>query len=346
MTEAFDRVLVIDLNSADAQLIARRIREAKVFSEILPHFASDERVRSRRPGAIVLSVGEGAVVDQRWFGFGVPVAVYTNAAEKVADAQWRPEVLHTDEGRAELHRFLLDVAGLGASWTPASIIADAVASIREQVGERHVLCALSGGVDSAVAAALVHEAIGDQLTCAFVDHGLLRKGEREQVMHDFVAATGIRLVVADAEERFLGALAGISDPETKRKTIGHEFIRVFEQTVREIADADGIDFLVQGTLYPDVVESGADGATNIKSHHNVGGLPDDLQFTLIEPLRDLFKDEVRAVGEELGLPAEMVWRHPFPGPGLGIRVIGEVTKERLDLLRDADAIARVNSPPA
>lgn len=422
MIEPFDRVVVIDFGAQYAQLIARRIREAKVFSEIMHHSSSVADILARKPAAIVLSGGpqsvyaEGAPrVDPALFEAGIPVfgicygfqamadalggtvertglsefgrtpltvdaqgqlldglpdqfsvwmshqdavvsapesftvlahsagaavAAFEDSGRRLTGVQWHPEVLHTEHGQRVLSQFLFGIAGLNPTWTPASIVTDSVAAIRELVGDRHVLCALSGGVDSAVAAALVHEAIGDQLTCAFVDHGLLRKGEREQVMNDFVATTGIRLVVADAEERFLSALAGVSDPETKRKIIGREFIRVFEETVREIAHADGIDFLVQGTLYPDVVESGGDGAANIKSHHNVGGLPDDLQFTLIEPLRDLFKDEVRAVGEELGLPSEMVWRHPFPGPGLGIRIIGEVTKDRLDLLRDADAIAR------
>ena len=423
MTVPHDRVVVIDFGAQYAQLIARRVREARVFSEIMPHTASVADVLARGPRAIILSGGpqsvyapgapgvdpalftagvpvfgicygfqamaaalggrveqtglsefgrtpvvvteRGTLLDDLPDGFnvwmshgdavqaspegftdlahtaGAPVAAFEDLGRRLAGVQWHPEVLHSEHGRQVLAQFLYDGAGCTPDWTPASIVSDQVAAIREQVGDRHVLCALSGGVDSAVAAALVHRAIGDQLTCAFVDHGLLRKGEREQVKNDFVATTGIRLVVADAEEQFLSALAGVSEPETKRKIIGREFIRVFEQTVRDIRDVEDIDFLVQGTLYPDVVESGGgEGAANIKSHHNVGGLPDDLQFTLIEPLRTLFKDEVRAVGEELGLPHEMVWRHPFPGPGLGIRIIGEVTRERLDLLRDADAIAR------
>jgi GMP synthase (glutamine-hydrolysing) len=273
---------------------------------------------------------------------GSPVAAVQDQARGIYGIQFHPEVVHTPYGQEILTRFLTEVCGCEPNWSAASIVEEQIRLISRQVGEGKVICGLSGGVDSSVAALLVHRAIGDQLTCVFVDHGLLRQDEPEQVERDFVAATGVRLKVVDAAGQFLNALAGVTDPEEKRKIIGREFIRSFEQAAREIvAEGHSVDFLVQGTLYPDVVESGGGtGTANIKSHHNVGGLPDDLQFSLVEPLRTLFKDEVRRVGEQLGLPAEIVWRQPFPGPGLGIRIVGEVTAHRLDVLRRADAIAR------
>jgi GMP synthase (glutamine-hydrolysing) len=277
---------------------------------------------------------------------GAAVAAFEDLSRGLAGVQFHPEVMHSGHGQKVLEHFLYDIAKIDPTWTPASIVDEQVARIKAQIGDSKVICGLSGGVDSAVAAALVHKAVGDNLTCVFVDHGLLRAGEREQVERDYVAATGIRLVVVDAADRFLSELADVTDPETKRKIIGRIFIRVFEdaqkQLIAEAGEAGAtIDFLVQGTLYPDVVESGGGtGAATIKSHHNVGGLPDDIEFQLCEPLRELFKDEVRAVGRELGLPDAMVMRHPFPGPGLGIRIVGAVSKERLDILRAADAIVR------
>jgi GMP synthase (glutamine-hydrolysing) len=425
----YDTVLVVDYGAQYAQLIARRVRECHVFSEIVPSSMSVADMLAKDPKAIILSggpssvyaegapqvaaelfetgvpafgicygfqamalalggevrrtgmsefgatslsvEGDGGVIlaglpstQQVWMshgdavfspppGFtttasssGAPVAAFEDATRGLAGVQFHPEVLHTAHGQKVLEHFLYDVAKCRPSWTMVNIAREQIDIVRAQVGDKRAICGLSGGVDSAVAAALVQRAIGDRLTCVFVDHGLLRKGEAEQVERDFVASTGVRLKVVDASERFLAALDGVSDPEAKRKIIGREFVRVFEVAAREIvaeSEAAGatVEFLVQGTLYPDVVESGGgEGAANIKSHHNVGGLPDDLQFDLVEPLRTLFKDEVRRVGEELGLPAEIVWRQPFPGPGLAIRIVGAVTRERLEVLREADAIAR------
>jgi GMP synthase (glutamine-hydrolysing) len=422
-------VLVVDFGAQYAQLIARRVREARVYSEVIPHTTSVEEIKSRDPQAVVLSGGPASVyaegaprLDPTLFdlnvpvfgicygfqamaqalggtvartgtsefgrtelkvtggelhsglsetqpvwmshrdavtaapaGFNVvagssgsPVAAFEDRGRRLAGVQYHPEVMHTPNGQQVLSRFLHDFAGIGAEWTAANIATALVEQVREQIGDGHAICGLSGGVDSAVAAALVQRAIGDRLTCVFVDHGLLRAGERVQVQRDFVAATGANLVTVDVAQTFLEALSGVTNPEGKRKIIGRQFIRAFEGAVRDLLDdadsgaPDGhIDFLVQGTLYPDVVESGGgSGTANIKSHHNVGGLPKDLKFKLVEPLRLLFKDEVRAVGRELGLPEEIVARQPFPGPGLGIRIVGEVTAQRLETLRRADAITR------
>ncbi len=416
-------MLVVDFGAQYAQLLARRVREARVYSEVIPHTASVDDIKARDPRALVLSGGPASVytegapqldptllelgvpvlgvcygfqammkalggtvahtdsgeygraelnviggalhsglpdTQQVWMSHGdavtgapegfdvvattvrTPVAAAENRARRLAGVQYHPEVLHTPYGQQVLSRFLHDFAGIDATWTTGNIAESLVEQVRTQIGDGHAICGLSGGVDSAVAAALVQRAIGEKLTCVFVDHGLLRAGERGQVERDFVSATGARLVTVDAQDTFLEALSGVSNPEGKRKIIGRQFIRAFEGAVRDVVHADSeIRFLVQGTLYPDVVESGGGtGAANIKSHHNVGGLPDDLKFTLVEPLRLLFKDEVSAVGRELGLPEDIVARQPFPGPGLGIRIVGEATAARLDTLRRADAITR------
>jgi GMP synthase (glutamine-hydrolysing) len=416
-------VLVIDFGAQYAQLIARRVRQAHVYSEILPATASIDEILVRNPKAIILSGGPASVyadgapkIDPKIFEQGIPIfgicygfqamaqalggevaktgksefgrtkfsannsailfanlpeefnvwmshgdsvakapdgfktigstadtsiAAFENESGLLAGVQFHPEVLHSEYGQQILQHWLIDIVKCKPTWTSENIVENEIINIKSQVGNKKVICGLSGGVDSAVAAALVQKAIGNQLTCVFVDHGLLRHGEAEQVDKDFVAATGVQLKVVDAKERFLTALSGISDPEEKRKIIGREFIRVFEAAADEISRDEKVDFLVQGTLYPDIVESGGgSGTANIKSHHNVGGLPDDLEFSLIEPLRTLFKDEVREVGINLGLPEAIVWRQPFPGPGLAIRIVGEVTEERLKILRRADLIAR------
>ena len=416
-------LLVVDFCAQYAQLIARRVRQAQVYSEIVPSSMPVSEMLAKKPKAIILSGGPssvyaegaptldpaifdhnlpifgicygfqamaaalGGVVSQTgksefgrtsmthegssrllagldsefrvWMSHGdsvtkvpagftstastddTPIVAFESSDARLAGVQFHPEVLHSEKGQEILRRWLIEIVGCAPTWNSQNIVATEIAKIKAQVGSKRVICGLSGGVDSAVAAAIVQKAIGSQLTCVFVDHGLLREGEAEQVEKDFVAATGVSLMVVDARKKFLDALSGVTDPETKRKIIGREFIRTFEEAARELSAHESVDFLVQGTLYPDVVESGGgEGTANIKSHHNVGGLPDDLQFALIEPLRTLFKDEVREAGLELGLPGEIVWRQPFPGPGLAIRIIGEVTENRLTILRKADLIVR------
>jgi len=318
-------VLVVDLGSNTAQTVARRVRELKVFSRILPP-SPPAALLECNPVAVIYAGGQDGLAPkgvEEVKAAGVPVLV----AEAVP-------------GRSVLQGFIAG-AGVYENWTASKIIAEQVEAIRAQVGDAEVICGLSGGVDSSVAAALVHKAVGEQLTCVFVDNGLLREGEAHQVREDFVQAIGIRLEFVDAQDAFLTALAGVKDPEEKRKIIGREFIRAFERAARDVAAEGNVKFLVQGTLYPDVVESVApDGSVSVKSHHNVGGLPEDLQFDLVEPLRELFKDEVRQVGLELGVPQDIVWRQPFPGPGLGVRIVGEVTRDTVATLRQADAIVR------
>jgi GMP synthase (glutamine-hydrolysing) len=412
-------VLVVDLGGQYSQLIARRVREARVYSELVSHRLSAREIAARNPAALVLSGGPASVyadgapqIDPEIFELGVPtlgicygmqlmardlggevdrtgvsefgktelevaesglfhhlppeqtvwmshrdsvtkppagaevtasspttpIAAFEQREQKLYGVQFHPEVVHTPHGQEILKNFLYEIAGVPPTWTPAAVIEEQVERIRATVGSERVLCALSGGVDSAVAALLVHKAVGDQLTCVFVDHGLLRENEAEQVVETFSGHFRVPLIHVQAQRRFLDRLAGVSDPEEKRKIVGEEFIRVFEEEAGKLGD---VRFLVQGTLYSDVIESGGadDGvAAKIKSHHNVGGLPEDMEMELVEPLRLLFKDEVRRVGEELGLPERMVWRQPFPGPGLSIRIIGDVTEERLAILRRADAI--------
>ena len=422
MANSNSGVLVVDFGAQYAQLIARRVREANVFSEIVPSHISAAEVKTKNPQAIILSGGPASVYEEHapafdneilklgipvfgicygfqamaaalggvvtktgksefgrtqltakdskifkdiplnqlvWMSHGdavtqapagftvcantsdTPVAAFENESAQLAGVQFHPEVLHSEYGQTILHNWLINIAKCNPTWTTQNIAEAEIAKAKEVIGQKRVICGLSGGVDSAVAAAIIQRAVGSQLTCVFVDHGLLRSGEAEQVEREFVAATGVDLVVVDAKKQFLDALSGVEDPEEKRKIIGREFIRSFEKAARDIAADGEVEFLVQGTLYPDVVESGGGtGTANIKSHHNVGGLPDDLKFKLVEPLRTLFKDEVRQVGLQLGLPEEIIWRQPFPGPGLAVRIIGEVTSDRLEVLRHADLIVR------
>ena len=417
-------ILVVDFGAQYAQLIARRVREAHVYSEIVPHTITAAEIRSRGPAGVIFSGGPASVhvegaptIDQDIYDTGVPIlgicygaqllavdlggevsrsdrgeygrteltltqapsdagvlfgaaqppsqpvwmshfdtitsapagavvtastldtpaAAFEHVERRIYGVQFHPEVVHTPHGQSLLEQFLYEACGCEPSWIMSSLIESSIEAIRVQVGDRRAICGLSGGVDSAVAAALVHRAIGAQLTCVFVDTGLMRMGEGEQVVETFRRHQGIDLIHVRAADRFFEKLAGVVEPEAKRKVIGELFIRVFEEHAGGIEDAD---FLVQGTLYPDVIESGTSKAAKIKSHHNVGGLPDDMEFELVEPLRSLFKDEVRKVGTELGLPDEIVWRQPFPGPGLGVRIIGEVTPEKVATLQQADAIVR------
>lgn len=410
-------ILVVDFGAQYAQLIARRVREAHVYSEIVPRTITASEVKEKAPAGIILSGGPKSVFEEGapmldaeiyelgipifgicygsqliahqlggkvtkdgageygrtvlnvndtsmllnglsatenvWMSHGcaiveapqgfkvtattehAPVAVLENSERGIYGVQYHPEVKHTDRGQDVLKRFLYEAAHCAPTWTYTTIISDSVDAIRNQVGDEKVICGLSGGVDSAVAAALVHKAIGDQLTCVYVDTGLMREGESDQVEQTFRDQFKVELIHVKAQDRFYDALAGVTEPEQKRKIIGETFIRVFEEVARDLSDTK---FLVQGTLYPDIIESGNDDASTIKSHHNVGGLPDDMIFELVEPLRNLFKDEVRSIGEELGLPEDIVWRQPFPGPGLGVRIIGDITPERVKIVRAADNI--------
>jgi GMP synthase (glutamine-hydrolysing) len=419
MEKPNEMIVVLDFGGQYNQLIARRIRDLGVYSELLPYNTSVDKLRELQPRGIVFSGGPANVFEesapkvdpavyelgipvlgicygmqlmshqlsgevgraekreygkatvafeehcqltkgldreqQVWMshsnlvtklpeGFVVdastehaPVAAMSHPGKKLFAVQFHPEVRHSIHGNDMIHNFLFDVCGCEGTWSMETFVGDTIADIRDQVGDRKVLCALSGGVDSSVVAALIHRAIGDQLTCMFIDHGLLRKGEAESVMETFVGKFDMHVVKIDAQERFLGKLRGVSDPEQKRKIIGNEFIYCFDEESRKLGD---FDFLAQGTLYTDIIESGTATAQTIKSHHNVGGLPKDMKFKLIEPLKALFKDEVRKVGEELGLPEAIVWRQPFPGPGLAIRVLGEVTEDKLEIVRESDAILR------